>query len=102
MNLVMLFVNEKACSRLLTKGSVVTFRHQHHRVGRDWFTDKRGGKKIADIDIEQIGRVYRAQDLAPYLVESGFESLEDWLKAIERLTGHKYPDGFLYRVRLFG
>lgn len=99
--MVMIFQVQEAREQLLKKGLVFTFRKHLRKTGKDWATDKRCGKKIADINVRYVERIDFPSELDPYAGESGFQSLEDWLKAIRK----KYPEelsGFLYHVTLLG
>lgn len=97
------FANETARSQLVDYGEVVTFRSDDRTVGETWWTEKhpmKGGTKEGDVEVERIGQrdPSKAEDLAPYVDLSGFESVWDWQAAIEDLHGGLSP-GCLYRVR---
>ena len=98
--MVMIFSSEKAREQLRTMGEVITFRLKERKiVGFDWATDKRGGKKLFDIFVEEEGESIAPVDLEDYVEYSGFRSLEAWIDEIKRL--HKsdaYTKGFLYWV----
>ena len=95
----MIFADEHARKQLLEKGFVYTFRRYPHKEGKDWATDKRGGRKICDIYVELWGKIDRALDLLPYLEHSGFGSIVEWVKAIRRLYPKmKEVKGYIYRV----
>lgn len=99
-SMVIIFKNKKARDFLLRKGFVYTLRPKRKRVGRDWLTDKRGGKKIAEVKIEFIKMITKdnIEDLKEYAPYSGFESLDEWLKEAYKLNG-SLPLA-LYRVIL--
>ena len=108
----MIFQNKKVLDYLLRHGRVYTCR-LHKRglndvlplvnlpCGRDWITNKRGGKKIADVLIVEIAQV-NISELDPYWVKrSGFNSKEEWIEAIKSLNKGKDCDAcYVYRVSL--
>ena len=103
--MVIIFQSEKPRRFLLKNGVVFTFRlHRREPVGRDWMTDKRGGRKIADVEVEEVG-YFNSLDLDPYVAYSGFSSVEEWNEEIKRiLKWDKLPpkrwQGWLYEVSL--
>jgi hypothetical protein len=95
----MIFADENARRQLLEKGVVYTFRTHPHKVGRDWATDKRGGKKICDIKVELVEEIRIPQQLIKYCRDSGFKYTTDWWEAIHRLNPKlKKIEGYLYKV----
>jgi len=100
--MVMIFSSDKARSFLLEHGRVYTFRkNRRKRVGRDWITDRRGGRKIADVTIEEEAPVFHLNTLRKYVGESGFQTVDEWIEEIRRLNGGKLPTaGYLYKVTL--
>lgn len=87
----MIFSSEKARKHLLEKDFVLTFRTLHptgRRLGKDWATDKRCGKKIADILVFSEYRSFRPSpsSLALYVAYSGFDSVDEWIEEIKRLN----------------
>jgi len=99
--MVMIFQSEKARRFLLEKGFVFTFRaHRRKKVGRDWITARRGGRKIADVEVKEEG-IFNPSELKPYVRHSGFKSISEWIEEIRRLNGGKLPAiGWLYKVSL--
>jgi len=95
----MIFQSEKARRFLLENGVVFTFRAKRRKkLGEDWITDRRGGRKIADILVEEEGK-FKPQDLGLYVKYSGFSTLEEWIEEIKRLNGGRLPaEGRLYKV----
>lgn len=93
---VIIFQNENARKQLLEKGFVYTFRVKMHKTGKDWATDKRCGKKIADVIINGPMEINSAEDLIAYANASGFAKVSDWVDAIKQ----KYPaiKGYLFGV----
>ena len=78
---------------LLDSGIVYTFRKMYpgdeRKLGKEWVTYKRGGKKIADVLISIATRctIYPGKlRLSPYVPYSGFESVEEWIAEIERVN----------------
>jgi len=96
---VMIFENPKARRQLLEKGLVYTFRKHPHKEGRDWASAYRGGPKIADIYVKVVGRM-RPIDLAPYVKDSGFDSLQEWIEAIRQFGIAPQEYGYLHEVIL--
>jgi len=98
--MVMIFQSRKALNHLLQHGVVFTFRAQRRReVGRDWVTDRRGGRKIADVTVEEEG-AFAPHGLELYAEFSGFNTLQEWVEEIGRLNGRLPEKGWLYRVTL--
>jgi len=103
--MVIIFQNEKPRRFLLENGVVFTFRlHRREPVDRDWMTNKRGGRKIVDVYVEEVG-YFNSLDLEPYVAYSGFNSVEEWNEEIKRmLKWDKLPphgwQGWLYEVSL--
>jgi len=119
--MVIIFSNEKARNQLLNEGFVYTFRKNRrkqfekmlkHRQRQgiavtDWATDKRLGKKIANVIINEYGPhrleepgPYSLDDLAPYTQWSGFNSLEEWKEAILEFSPG-LEKGWLYKVTVY-
>ena len=98
--MVIIFMSEKARNLLLCWGMVFTFRTiKRMKVGKDWMTDRRRGKKIADVDVEYIKRLEPSELEGQYLKYSGFETKKEWMEEIKRLHHGKLPVvGFLYKV----
>jgi hypothetical protein len=95
----MIFADEKARRQLLEKGFVYTFRIRKHKVGRDWATDRRGGRKICDIDVMLVREIASPEELIPYVIGSGFNNAYEWVRAIRRLNPKlRQIRGYLYRV----
>ena len=101
--LVMIFQVEKARRYLLTHGEVYTFRtHKRKKTGRDWITDKRGGKKICDVTITLVREVKAGTiDLVPFAEKSGFSHAWDWTHEIFKLNPKlKAIRGYIYHVEM--
>ena len=96
--MVLLFMVKEAREQLLKEGRVFTFRKKPHKTGRDWATDRRGGKKIADINIRLEKEVKTCADLKPYVEYSGFQLWSDWIRVIISRSKSKLVEGFLYEV----
>ena len=102
--MVIIFKSEKARNYLLTHGAVYTMRARRRKmVGNDWMTDKRLGKKLKDVYVQEIGQVHFGP-IPPKIVEqSGFSSLGEWEEEYCKLHSvpiETSPQGWLYRVRL--
>lgn len=96
-----IFADEIARSQLLEHGEVVTFRKSERTTGKTWWRESRLGTKEGDVTVEEIGVVNpsHVSDLKPYQELSGFESVQDWQKAIINLNGNLPNRGHLYRVQ---
>ena len=101
--MVTIFSNEKAREHLRSMGQVATFRVKEKKtLGFDWVTDKRGGKKLFDVFIEEERKDITPLDLEDYVEDSGFKSLKEWISVIKQL--HKCDaktKGFLYFVATY-
>ena len=98
--MVMVFRSRRALNHLLQHGVAFTFRPRRRRkVGRDWVTDRRGGRKMADVVVEEEGE-FAPGDLELYVEYSGFSALQEWVDEIRRLNGRVPAKGWLYRVTL--
>jgi len=99
--MTIIFRHEKPRKQLLEKGVVYTIRrHPRSRLGRDWATDRRDGEKIANVYISLVG-CFPAEDLTPYVAQSGFETLDGWVQAYKEINpGILGSTGWLYRVEL--
>jgi len=96
--MVMIFQNEKARRQLLEKGVVYTFRKKPHKYGRDWATDRRGGKKICDIEV--VWRTEASPSMLHLFVkDSGFKSLREWKEAIRELGMRESDWGYIHEVK---
>ena len=88
---MMLFKSKKALEFLLKQGEVVTFRLHKRREGKDWVTNKRGGKKIVEVEIVLLEEIenpsWRATKFQKYVDKSGFNSLKEWWDAIIEVNG---------------
>jgi hypothetical protein len=100
--MVMQFADLKARSHLTSTGSVKTFRfHKRVRLGKDWASTGRGKPKFADIHItfvKEIGDLLA--ELEPYVEESGFASVGEWVDRITKVNPVFSSSGFLYHVEL--
>ncbi len=101
--MVIIFQNEKVRNFLIKHGEVVTFRAKKRKqVGYDWMTDKRGGKKLYNVEIDYIGEVNPTTDLDEADIKwSGFDTLKEWWDAIRELNKGWLPLGHLYHVELY-
>jgi len=99
--MVMIFKSEKARKFLLEHGIVVSFRKNRRKtnLGKDWLTDKRGGKKIGDILVIELGE-FEVEKLEPFVSISGFKNLQEWKDEIQKLNNKSVSKGWLYLVNL--
>jgi hypothetical protein len=98
-NMVVIFQGGKALNHLLRHGVVFTFKVHRRKTGRDWITDRRGGRKIADVIVEEEGE-FAPSNLGLYVEYSGFSTLGEWIEEICRLNKRLPEKGWLYRVTL--
>ena len=120
--MVMIFNHPLVRAYLLENGLVYTFRKHHPKTvdgvrlktGKDWATNKRCRKKIADIrvtPIEPIDSLNMRRVLTKYVCESGFytgngridESVDEWIQAIKSLNPDKLTEplrGWIYQVEV--
>ena len=98
--MVMIFANENARTQLLKHGVVVTFRVKKHKEGKDWATDRRCGKKIANINVAYLEIVEGVIPLARNVELSGFLHVWDWVEAIKSFHKLNLVRGYLYKVEL--
>ncbi|MBA7690388.1 hypothetical protein ES703_98914 [subsurface metagenome] len=103
--MVIIFENEKARNHLLKESFVFTFRKKKRkRTGNDWMTNMRGGFKVADVDIEEIGcwtGMAWLSILKSFVEHSGFSTEGEWLVEIVKLNKGLMPKkGWIYGVRL--
>ena len=105
--MVLIFKSKKALDFLLKHGEVITFRLHERKAGKDWITDRRGGKKIADVEVVLLEETKTPHDFnkfQQYVDKSGFDSIEEWLSEIIKLNpACKLRDaetGYFYLVKL--
>lgn len=104
----MIFSSKKALDHLMKYGRVVTFRIRERKEGYDWITDRRGGRKIADVKVKLIDVIEepsnRATVFLKYLRDSGFNSVGEWWDEIVNLNGmnkfYKAEKGYFYLVEI--
>ena len=102
--MVIIFNCEKPRRQLLEKGEVITFRRkERRRLGKDWMTDKRGGRKLCDVFIEQIYFIPTKSTMRGFLWgsldKSGFDTIDEWLIEIEKINKkQELTKGWLYLV----
>jgi len=111
--MVIIFQNRQVLEYLLEHGKVYTYRkgfERRKRIGRDWATDRRCGKKIADVGIRVVSSISRenilgalsqGDDDGSFYEQSGLSTVENWIQAIKDLNRGEIPEyGWLYRVTL--
>jgi hypothetical protein len=94
-----IFQSRKALDHLLRHGAIFTFRVCKIKTGKDWVTDRRGGRKIADVVVEEEGE-FAPSNLGLYVEYSGFRALGEWTEEICRLNKRLPEKGWLYKVTL--
>jgi len=108
--MVISFSVRQAREQLLNKGVVYTYRWTRRAFFRKglgsmehtWANAKRGGKKIADVWIEEEGQMDPGC-LDPYFSKSGFRDLERWQNKIMVMANPSgFLDGWLYKVAVVG
>jgi len=107
--MVIVFSSSKPRKHLLENGQVYTVRTKKRKEkmfkpSKDWLTDRRGGRKIADVLVEYWLPVRREELellLQRYVKKSGFLTVNEWIQEIKRLAKGKLPPVLhLYRVLL--
>lgn len=108
--MVMIFESKKALLELLDRGIVYTFRKISsdggtRKLGKDWVTYKRGGKKLGTIIVStQDKPMYPIPiSLSLYQPYSGFETVEEWIAEIKRLNKNDEYIGYcgiIYLIHL--
>jgi hypothetical protein len=94
-----IFNDPRTRRQLLSEGEVVTFRARQRTTGSTWWSETRLGTKEGDVFVEELDKVSpTTAALAPYRDRSGFETVEGWIAAIERLNGDLPETGYLYRA----
>jgi len=88
----------------LDEGVVYTFRwKQRKQVGKDWANEKRGGKKIAVVFIEEVAKFMpNYHPLVDYSEKSGFSHWWEWYWKIMEMQpkNNEAWEGWLYKVTL--
>ena len=98
-----IFADETARSQLLDHGEVVTFRRNQRTTGDTSARRGRTEKAFADVRVEEIGEIPTSREaLAAHRELSGFDSVDDWIDAIDELNGGRPARGHLYRAELLG
>ena len=96
-----IFANETARGQLEEHGVVITFRTRERTTGNTWWRESRTGPKRGDVLIfkeEDVDPRNPRSPLEHWVGLSGFDSVEQWLAAIEELHGEVPEGGYLYRV----
>jgi hypothetical protein len=96
------FSNKTARRQLQQFGEVVTFRPSERTTGETWWRKSRTGPKMGDCTVEKLRAVdpRNPHELTPSQHLSGFDSVSDWIDAIEALHGEIPDIGVLYRVTI--
>jgi len=97
--MVTVIENEKIRKKLLEDGWVVIFREEPRSIGKDWMTDRKGNNKICDVHIAPAGTISSVSMLTPYVKDSGFETLQEWLGEMKRMNPRiTRAIGYLYKI----
>jgi len=101
--MVISFSVKEARDQLMNKGVVYTFRwNKRKQTGKDWANEKRLGKKIADVFIDEPRLIEADSDLALYVSQSGFKNVKEWFDVIMSMSKHlkqfNQTHGYLYKV----
>jgi len=96
-----IFSDQTARTQLLREGEVVTFRKSSRTTGDTWWRESRLGPKQGDVVVEEIGKIDPRDRLTldEYRDLSGFQTVDEWQRAIRELNGVLPSEGYLYRVR---
>ena len=106
--MVISFSVKEAREQLLNEGVVHTYRWTRRAFFRKelgdkestWANAKRGGKRMADVWIEEVGKIPES-DLEPYVSKSGFKNIKFWENKIAVMASPRnLEDGWLYKVTL--
>lgn len=92
------FRRDPARNQLISDGEVVVFRSHQRDTGRTWWSQGESAERESKVSVEEIGTISDLGDLLPYLDQSGFVTLTNWLETIEHLNGYLPATGWLYRV----
>jgi len=109
--MVISFSVKEAREQLMNEGLVYTFRWKRRSffvkekgvVESTWANAKRGGKRIAYVNIEEEANIKaEKEDLDPYNEKSGFSSVGKWWNKIYDMSNPYIIDdkGWLYKVTL--
>lgn len=106
--MVISFSVKEAREQLLNKEVVYTFRWKRRKffekqlgtLEYTWFNEKRGGKAIGYVWIEEVGEFDPTAPLTPYVSQSGFKDLWEWQEVIEEMKHITWSSGWLYKVML--
>ena len=99
----------EARDQLLNEGVVYTFRWARRAffskvkgdIENTWANEKRGGKRIAYVKIEEVGKIASTEEaLEPYSAQSGFTSTILWQNKITDIGMPVFVgmEGWLYKV----
>ena len=92
--MVIIFDYKEPRDYLEKNGFVYTLRSPKRKhVGKDWYNYHRCGIKRGDVDITFIREIEDPEELEPFVYNSGFKTLEDWLKKAKKSK-------YLYWVRI--
>lgn len=98
--MVIIFQNEKARNHLLNYGHVFTFRMHPHKIGYDWITNKRCGKKVCDVYVRMCVPVTSEAHLSTFANHSGFDTFQEWLDTIKSIHLEDVTKGYVWLVEM--
>ena len=105
--MVIIFQSERALKHLLQHGLVYTVRLRRRKRVEclDWVTDRRGGRKIADVYVCLVGGCGGTveawkHNLWAWVDRSGFKTVDEWVDEILRLNRGKTGQAWIYLVKL--
>ena len=105
--MVLIMQSKPALKHLLEHGFVYTVRLRKRKKDEtyDWVTDRRGGRKIADVYVCLVGGCGDNPEawklnLWAWVDHSGFPTVNDWINEILKLNHGKIGQAWLYLVKL--
>jgi hypothetical protein len=102
----LIFINsEKVRNFLITNKIVYTLRQKDRRITHSGLEKVATGNYysyhiLAKVKIAKICEIAKEEELQPYYLQSGFESVTEWLKFSEELFHVKLPAS-LYKAEIY-
>ena len=99
-NNIIFFNSEKARKHLLEKGYVYTLRFPR-RTGKGKAIKGNNSNRefLCFVYITFIKKIKDPKELEPYVNESGFNSVDEWVNEVKRFHGGFYAQ-YLYKVKI--
>lgn len=95
--MVISFSVKESSDQLMNKGVVYTFRwKKRKKTGKNWANEKRGGKKITDVFIDEPRLIETLSDLDLYVSKSGFKTRKEWFDVIMSMSIPDDMYGFIW------